>query len=238
MEEVFEVSNQSIDYRASSYKNVIHEDELKQVLLETIEQNGKTIDISLFDDLKTLHDIFFYILENRLLSVIDLNRLILENIRFNCSNIFFEKVSGHITDEDIKSGINNISSFYSLKNTPTNYHEDFSESGYNLIDRITSKNINELYFPVIEYDENSVNIMASVKFLEKDGNTSLRVCIIYLDRKTRYATFYVNGKTGSFNIINDNKVYISSGATFFKRIRDLINSFFLVVSCHIRKIVI
>ena len=226
MEEVFEVSNQSIDYRASSYKNVIHEDELKQVLLETIEQNGKTIDISLFDDLKTLHDIFFYILENRLLSVIDLNRLILENIRFNCSNIFFEKVSGHITDEDIKSGINNISSFYSLKNTPTNYHEDFSESGYNLIDRITSKNINELYFPVIEYDENSVNIMASVKFLEKDGNTSLRVCIIYLDRKTRYATFYVNGKTGSFNIINDNKVYISSGATFFKRIRDLINSFF------------
>ncbi|EKE3390255.1 hypothetical protein OUO83_001759, partial [Enterococcus faecalis] len=46
MEEVFEVINQSIDYRASSYKNVIHEDELKQVLLENIEQNGKTIDIS------------------------------------------------------------------------------------------------------------------------------------------------------------------------------------------------
>ncbi|WP_242693012.1 hypothetical protein [Enterococcus faecalis] len=60
MEEVFEVINQSIDYRASSYKNVIHEDELKQVLLENIEQNGKTIDISLFDDLKTLHDIFLH----------------------------------------------------------------------------------------------------------------------------------------------------------------------------------
>ena len=39
MEEVFEVSNQSIDYRASSYKNVIHEDELKQVLLETKRKN-------------------------------------------------------------------------------------------------------------------------------------------------------------------------------------------------------
>ncbi|EME7121730.1 hypothetical protein PWP00_002535, partial [Enterococcus faecium] len=113
MGEVFKVINQSIDYRASSYKNVIHEDELKQVLLNTIEQNGKTIDVSSFDNLKTLHDIFFYILENRLLSVIDLNRIILENIRFNCSNIFFEKVPGHITDEDIKSGINKISSFYS-----------------------------------------------------------------------------------------------------------------------------
>lgn len=226
MGEVFKVINQSIDYRASSYKNVIHEDELKQVLLNTIEQNGKTIDVSSFDNLKTLHDIFFYILENRLLSVIDLNRIILENIRFNCSNIFFEKVPGHITDEDIKSGINKISSFYSLKNTPTNYHEDFSDSGYNLLDRISSKNLNELYFPVIDYDENSVHIMASVKFLDKDENSSLRVCIIYLDRKTGYTTFYVNGKVGGFKIKNDNNVSISSGTAFFKHIRTLINSFF------------
>lgn len=63
MEEVFEVINQSIDYRASSYVNVIHEKELKQVLLKAIEQKGKTLDDNLFDELNTLHNIFYYILE-------------------------------------------------------------------------------------------------------------------------------------------------------------------------------
>lgn len=226
MPEAIQMFENEFDYRGARYSNVINEFELKTRIKKKIEEKSLEIDDEIFKKNRELQPLFIYLLENKLLSVAELNNIILENIRFNCSNIFFDKTNLEISNKDIDDGIYRVFKMFSEKNVPVNYHEELNKSGYNLIDRINSKNLNELYFPVIEYDDNNINIMASVSFLDGDGNRKLRVCIVDIDRGTGYITFYVNGGTGSFKIKNDSNNNISSGMSFYKDIKLKIRTLF------------
>jgi hypothetical protein len=155
-----------------------------------------------------------------------LNEIIFNNIKYNCSHIYFEKITDRIKNEDIEKGFRNITERFSLKNIPNDYHEYLLYSGYNILDRVVPSHINEIYFPVLTYDDLMINIMSVVSFIDSDDIPTNRACIISINREDGNTSFHINGKTGRFKIGNSNKAEINSPLSFFKYMKNLIGSSF------------
>ncbi|MCD4978773.1 MULTISPECIES: hypothetical protein [Enterococcus] len=209
-----------------SYISLINESELYKEIIKKIREEAN---VEEFNNLSTPTLKFNYVLSNQHISLNSLNSLILDNIQFNCSNIFFEKINTRLDDNDIIKAFERITKNFSLKNVASNYHEELKSSGYNLLDRITASVENELYFPVLEFSKSYIRIMSVVSFLDSDGIRSKRVCIVKINRENGQMSFYVNGKIGKFKLKNLDSITINSPLSFFQEIKLLIGKYLSIV---------
>lgn len=221
---VLKIQNE-FDYRASSYKSLINEIEFDKYMKELLKEESE-FDCNKFGELSTLSLKFNYILNGKYISLDRLNEIILSNIQYDCSHIYFERIMDNIKNDDIEKGFQKITERFSFKNIPNDYHEYLLNTGYNILDRVTPSHVNEIYFPVLEYDDSMIRIMSVVSFIDSDELTSNRACIIQINRKNGDTSFHVNSKSGRFKIANSNKAEINSPLSFFKYMRDLIGSSF------------
>ncbi|GMC12284.1 hypothetical protein [Enterococcus faecalis] len=214
MEEVIKPLLDSKLTYVDSYISLINESELYKEIIKKIREEAN---VEEFNNLSTPTLKFNYVLSNQHISLNSLNSLILDNIQFNCSNIFFEKINTRLDDNDIIKAFERITKNFSLKNVASNYHEELKSSGYNLLDRITASVENELYFPVLEFSKSYIRIMSVVSFLDSDGIRSKRVCIVKINRENGQMSFYVNGKIGKFKLKNLDSITINSPLSFFRK---------------------
>lgn len=226
LEEVIEpLASHKLTY-VESYISLINESELYK---EIVNNLGEDANKEEFNNLSTPSLKFNYVLSNRHMSLNSLNSLILDNIQFNCSNIFFDKINTRLSDSDIIKAFKKITKSFSLKNVASNYHDELKSSGYNLLDRITGRVEDELYFPVLEFRESYIRIMTVVSFLDSDGIRSKRVCIVKVNRENGQTSFYVNGKLGNFKLKNRDSKIINSPLSFYKEVKFLIGQYFSVL---------
>ncbi|MDT2597473.1 hypothetical protein [Enterococcus dongliensis] len=225
MENVVKKNENKIDYRASKYRSLINEIEFDIDVKEALKGQS-SFECNVFSELSTLSLKFDYILSGNYMSLASLNDVLLNNIQYNCSHIYFEKITDNIESDNIEKGFQNITERFSVKNIPNDYHEFLVNTGYNILDRVTPSRINEIYFPVLKYDDLNIMIMSVVSFIDSNGITSNRACIVKINRENGNTDFHVNGKSGNFNIGNSNRAKITSPLSFFKYMRNLIGSSF------------
>lgn len=214
-----------LDFRASSYKLLINEIELKKKYLDKLGTNEEQI-LGELADYNGINSSMKYLITNEYCTLNEVNNILSENMKYNCSNIFLEKTVHDLTDTQIEQGFDNINILYNKEYMAINYHTYLNTKDFNLIDRITPDKNHNIFFPKLKYDLDKIEIFCFISFFDNKLEKRLRMCCVEIDRKTNYTTFFVNGTTGSLKIVNDGNTDISSPNSFFKYVKRIIERLF------------
>lgn len=216
-----------LDYRASSYELLINEVELKKTYHDRLSTNEEQT-LEELPDYNGINLSMSYLIMNEYCSLSEVNNILSENMKYNCSNIFLEKLPHDLSDIQIEQGFESINTLYNSNYMAIDYHSYLNTKDFNLIDRVTPNRNANIFFPILKYDSNKIEIFCFVSFLDKKLDKRLRMCCVEIDRKTNSTTFFVNGATGSLKIINDHNNEISSPNSFFKYVKNTIEKLFKI----------
>lgn len=216
-----------LDFRASSYKLLVNEIELKKTYHDRLRTNEEQT-LEELHDYNGINPSMKYLIMNDYCTLNEVNNILSENMKYNCSNIFLEKLAHGLTDIQIEQGFENINTLYNKKYMATNYHSYLNTKDFNLIDRVIPDKNENVFFPILKYDSNKIEIFCFISFVDKKLDKRLRMCCVEVDRKTNASTFFVNGTTGSLKIVNDHNNDISSPNSFFKYVKKTIEKLFKI----------
>ena len=134
-----------LDFRASSYKLLINEIELKKKYLDKLGTNEEQI-LGELADYNGINSSMKYLITNEYCTLNEVNNILSENMKYNCSNIFLEKTVHDLTDTQIEQGFDNINTLYNKEYMAINYHTYLNTKDFNLIDRITPDKNHNIFF--------------------------------------------------------------------------------------------
>lgn len=101
------------------------------------------------------------------------------------------------------------------------------KSGFNLLDYVVTTKSNKMFFPLLEYDADTIRILCIVQY-ETKKDREHRMCSIIVNRSNNDVSFYINGTVGSFELSNYNKETVSGAKAFFDLLKRFLSSYLKV----------
>ncbi|MGL4695738.1 hypothetical protein [Enterococcus larvae] len=214
----------TFSYRGSKYRDIINEIELKKACIEHLNICSIEFSREELTSIGTITGIAKYMIFEKKVPTNDFNTIMFQNLTYTCSNIFLDKITTKLTDENIENGFNSIINSINKDVVTNEQFELMNKSGFNLLDCVPTREDNKLLFPVLEYSSKEINLMCVVQYDSK-GKRKFKVCSININRITNDITFYINGSVGSFVLSNYQKENISSSKSFFSVIKTFVSAF-------------
>lgn len=214
----------SFDYRSKIYKDIINEIELKKSCMEYLSGANISYVEEDFKQLNSIQQISNYMIHQKQVSLSNFNELYLEVLTYSCSNIFLEKTSTKLSDEEIEKGFKRIITEINKEVVTVEQYELMEEHGYNLLDYVSTRDDNKLVFPVLKYDVSKIELFCIVQFTD-DTKRRFKACTIRVNRRNNNVTFYMNGTIGKFVIDNYKGKSFSGSKIYMPFLRDFLKKF-------------
>lgn len=217
----------TFSYRSSKYRKIINEKELKKTCIEYLEAHSIAFNQEEVNDVSTITGWASYMCEEKHVSISEFNSIIFSNMTFTCSNIFLDKVTSNILDKDIEIFFEFIINNINKALVGIDQFELMKKSGFNLLDYAVTTKSNNLFFPLLEYDADTIRMLCIVQY-ETKKDREHRMCSIIINRSNHDVTFYINGTLGSFELSNFRKETVSGAKAFFSLLRRFLSSYLKV----------
>lgn len=211
------------NYRGSKYRKIINEKELKRTCIDYLEAHSIVFDQEEFDAVGTITGWARYMHEEKDVSISEFNDIIFSNMTFTCSNIFLDRINSKILDIDIENFFDFIINNINKDLVGIDQFEQMKKSGFNLLDYAATSKSNKIFFPVLEYNANTIKILCIVQY-ETKKDREHRMCSIIINRDNNDVSFYINGTVGGFELTNYNKKTVSGAKAFFNLLKNFLSS--------------
>lgn len=214
-------------YRSNKYRKIINEKELKKTCIEYLEVHSIAFNPEDFNDIGTITGWARYMCEEKHISISEFNNIVFSNMTFTCSNIFLDKITNSISDKEIENFFEFIINNINKDLVGIDQFELMNKSGFNLLDFAVTTKSNKLFFPLLEYDADTIKILCIVQY-ETKKDREHRMGSIIINRSNNDVSFYINGTLGSFELSNYNKETVSGAKGFFDVLKKFLNSYLKV----------
>ena len=208
-------------YRSSKYRKIINEIELKEACVEYLTSEDIPFDETEMEPLNTITLLAKYMIKEKKVAIDKFNNIFANTMTYTCSNIFLEKIEQDITDEKIESCFANLIENVNKLAVTVDQYERMEKTGFNMLDFVATREQNKLIFPVLEYDSEKIKMMCIIDYYNSSVS-EYKVCTVEISRTAKSVTFFINGSTGSFKIINANNELITSPTSFFQFIKGFV----------------
>lgn len=223
-----ELTNKNtFSYRSSKYRKIINEKELKKTCIEYLEAHSIAFNQEEFDDVATITGWARYMCKEKHVSISEFNNIIFSNMTFTCSNIFLDKITSNISDKDIEVFFEFIINNINKDLVGIDQFGLMKKSGFNLLDYAVTTQSNKMFFPLLEYDTDTIKILCIVQF-ETKKDREHRMCSIIVNRSNNDVSFYINGTVGGFELSNYNKETVTGAKAFFDLLKRFLSSYLKV----------
>lgn len=212
------------------YNRIINLQAFKVSIEEKLKVNGNVYKYESIFSPNYVSEIYRYtVIENSFITHDSFKTELFDNITYSVSsNFYFDKLKKSITDSEIINAIELINNKFNKNYVTDDEAPYLKESGYNLMDVIQIRLLNQVVVPVCKYDDKVFELLFVYKYKSTDGSDSYRTCSIKIDRETSYVYFFCYSSGGRLKTEDDLSPQhkIVSADTFYYFTKHLLSDMF------------